>query len=79
MKGIFSETALDAELVLKEVGLSDPFLTAWANTKCWLSTEFEPLEFGYGADVDSGNSTNHSPNEDKNISQATEGKLFYYI
>ena len=34
-------------------------------------------EFNYG-DVDSGNSTNHSPNEDKNISQATEGKTFFY-
>ena len=33
-------------------------------------------EFNYG-DVDSGNSTNHSPNEDKNISQATEGKTFF--
>ena len=33
-------------------------------------------EFNYG-DIDSGNSTNHSPNEDKNISQATEGKTFF--
>ena len=35
-------------------------------------------EFNYG-DVDSGNSTNHSPNEDKNISQATEGKTFFIV
>ena len=38
-------------------------------------TELE-TESSYG-DVDSGNSTNHSPNEDKNISQATEGKTFF--
>ena len=40
-----------------------------------VSTELE-TESSYG-DVDSGNSTNHSPNEDKNISQATEGKTFF--